>query len=101
MEEDKNTLLCVVEKTYGEQDLCRAFYFGSTAKFFLKTMFHFFGVWKRKKILYRATRSLPCVLFWAHDKVFFKKTMFHFFRSVEEEKNLCCGPFCCIMDPYF
>jgi hypothetical protein len=27
--------------------------------------------------------------------------MFHFFRSVEEEKNLCCGPFCCIMDPYF
>jgi hypothetical protein len=36
VEEKKNTLSCVVEKTHDKQDLCCAFYFRRTAKFFLK-----------------------------------------------------------------
>jgi hypothetical protein len=47
-------LPCVVEKTHNTQVVCRAFYFGRTAKFFKKTMFHFFGV-RKKKILRHAS----------------------------------------------
>jgi hypothetical protein len=34
------------------------------------------------------TRSLPCVLFWAHDKVFFKKRCF-IFSECGRGRKLC------------
>jgi hypothetical protein len=60
---EEKKILCRASwrKTHGKQDLCRVFYFGRMAKFFLKAMLHLFGVWKRKK-------SLSCVMEKTHRK---------------------------------
>jgi hypothetical protein len=87
-------------KTHGKQDLCRAFYFGRTTKFFLKNDASLVRSVEEKKFFVvrlgknaRQTRCLLCVLFGAHHKVFLKKTMLHLF-GVWRRKNI----FLCVME---
>jgi hypothetical protein len=67
MEEGKNTLPCVVKKTYGKQYVCRAFYFRRTAKSLFVVRF-FFAVCPIKNALQKS--FLPCARNKTHGKNF-------------------------------